>query len=97
MRLLELDRPARLELPAQVEQQLRDLRAAVELRLDPAEHATAIPERAALAGTAFGMTVGDQLDRAEGPVVVGWLHTVTVAAVPSEPIGAPADPATGSY
>lgn len=70
VRLLQLDRVARLELAAQVEEDLCHLGAAVELRLDSREHAATVPERAAVAGTALGMPLGDELERAQLPVLV---------------------------
>jgi hypothetical protein len=98
MGLLELDRPPRLELPAQVEQQLRYFRAPVQLCFDPGEHATVVPEGAAVSRAALRVTFRDQLDGAQRLVLSGLrLHTVTVAAALPEPIGAPADPASGSY
>ena len=70
LRVGDCDRPACIELTAQVEQQRCDFWPVVEVGLDPAEHAAVLPERARLSRTAIGVTFGDQLDRAERTVVL---------------------------
>ncbi len=71
-----------LERAAQVEQQLGHLGPAVELQLDPGEHAATIPERAPVAGAARGVPLRDQLDRAQRPML-GLAPVVHGAIVPS--------------
>ena len=97
VRLLELDHATRLELPPQVEQDLRDVGPAVELGFDPHEHAAPVPERAVLARTPLGVPLCDQLDRAELPVLHAGLHGGTVTTRAFGPIGAGADRAAGRY
>jgi len=95
--LLELDDAPGLELLAQVEQEPGDLRSSVELGLDSRERAAAFPERTACAGATLGVTLGDQLDRAELVVLAIRLHARRVAGALRGSIGATADPAAESY
>jgi len=95
--LVQLDRTTRLELAPEVDQELRDLLPPLELGFDAGQRAAAIPERALLAGTALGVALGNELDRAELPMLDAGFHTMTVARGYDRPIGAAADLAAGSY
>ena len=97
VRLLELDHASGIELVAEVEEEPGDLGAPVELRLDPREDASALPERAFLSGAAIRVARGDQLDRAERPVRRFRLHGASVDADAGPAIGACADRAAGTY
>lgn len=75
-----LDRhlPARLQLTAKLEEKSSDLGSRVEFALDPRKRAATLPESALLARTPLGVTVGDELESAERPVLVGSVHEATV-------------------
>src|SRR5207342_950215 len=88
--LLEGDRAAGLDLTPEVEEELRHVRTSVELALDARKRATVLPEGASLSRAAFGVTLGDQRDRAQGPVLL-VLHAPTIAALPPAAIGPCAD------
>jgi alkylmercury lyase-like protein len=75
------------ELSAEVDQELRDVRSALELVLDAGQGAAALPERARLAGAALGVSLRDELDRAELPVLSCRLHTGTMPPQLSVSIG----------
>jgi hypothetical protein len=85
------------EMTAQVEQELRDVGSAVELVLDPRERAAPIPERTLLAGAALSVALGDQLDRAELPMLDLRFHVLTMPVRRRRAIGNDADLAAGSY
>ena len=70
-RVGKVDRAAGVELAPQLQEQCRNLGLTVEVGLDPAQHATVLPECALLAGAAIGVTLGNQLDRAERAVAFG--------------------------
>lgn len=95
--VVHLDLATRLQLAAQVEQDPCDLGTVVELVLDPGEGAALLPERAHVPGAALGVTLGDELDGAELPVLGLGLHGPTVPAASAETIVATTDPAAESY
>ena len=97
VRLLERDLAARLELAPEVDEDPGDLGPVGEVGLDASEDAAVLPESALLAGAALGVSLGDQLDRAQGAVLAARLHGSTVAAVPASAIGGAADRAAGTY
>ena len=97
MGLFDLDRAPRLELTAEVDQELSDLRSAAELALDSRECASSIPERAFLSRTAFRVALGDELDRAELPMLGGRLHDPTMPSPVAPTIGVAADVSAGTY
>src|SRR3972149_1539753 len=79
--LLHLDHATRPQLTPQVDQKSGDLRPATELALDPGERTAAIPERALFTWAALRVALGDELDRAELPVLVVRLHDSDDAAL----------------
>src|SRR5262245_40625331 len=95
MGIRDRDRATLLDLATQVEEQTCDVRTAVQLGLDARERAAALPERALLAGTSLGMSLGDQLERAEGLVLLVAVHAPTLAGRPLCGIGPDPDRACG--
>ena len=84
--LLELLAQRVIELAPQAEEELRDLASSVELVRDAVEDTAVLPERARLGGTAFRVSLRDQLNRAERTVRLG-VHTGTVGEDASPLIG----------
>jgi len=98
-RLLDPEGSAAREIAAEAQQELRHLGPVVELRLDPGEDAAAIPERALIARTTSGVTLGDQLDRAERAVhsLARGSDAVIVSLLGTQSIRQDADSGAESY